>query len=224
MIGGLRGGARGGTLSPPSYNCDDAFLSPRTDPNADVQLLDSLPSTPQPVHPLAVGSDDMLHVAVRPIAKGTKHPDGPEVQFFHPERGPAEGGTVVSVRGTNFGSGLHDIVQLECGGHDVSGTATYVSPVLIRFVTIGVHGGSGGSSGGSGGSGGTAPAHPAHHNNAWGTKHAWSTKHASIVLCTDLGSAWTNAKYAFEGNDATAPRGDGARAGTATSTSFRSDF
>ena len=78
---------------------------------------------------LAIGSDDMLQPTARSGAVATPavHPDGPVVQFIHPQRGPAGGGTVVSVRGRNLGAGLHEIVQLECGGHDVRGTATYVS-------------------------------------------------------------------------------------------------
>lgn len=95
------------------------------------------------------------------------------------------------MRGRNFGEGLHDLVQLECGGVDVLGTATYVSPVLVKFVSI-------------------DPAQLA----------AQAPGGGQVQLCTRLGTARSSTKYTLAegvGEGASAPAaaaaGGGGRAG-----------
>lgn len=60
----------------------------------------------------------------------------PEISSISPKSGPASGGTVVTIRGSNLGQNQDDIVALNICGSDVLATLEYISPWKLQCETL----------------------------------------------------------------------------------------
>lgn len=60
----------------------------------------------------------------------------PEISSVSPKSGPASGGTVVTIRGSNLGQNHDDIVALNICGSDVLATLEYISPWKLQCETL----------------------------------------------------------------------------------------
>lgn len=60
----------------------------------------------------------------------------PEVTSVSPRSGPETGGTILTIRGSNLGQNLEDIVLLNICGSDVLETLEYISPWKLQCKTL----------------------------------------------------------------------------------------
>eukprot|EP01136_Pigoraptor_vietnamica_P044565 Opistho-1_new@21450 len=102
--------------------------SPLTQSTASLQSMQAQPivekAAPSPVAP--------------PKPKESKAeavPKPPEVTSINPKKGPEEGGTTITIKGSNLGNDLADIVGLTVCGVDALSSVEYVSPNKITCVT-----------------------------------------------------------------------------------------